>query len=429
MIKLFLPMLSFALLSLSSHAQQSTDSISINQLSQQLEATNEEVSKLKLDMGKFGSIQISGYIQGQFQWAESKGAAAFGDGGKFSSDADTRFMIRRGRIKFTYQKGIVTAVIQPDFTEKGVSIKDAYVGLSTKNKAIGGQLGIFDRPFGYEISYSSSLRESPERSRVFLSLFPNEREIGAMLTLQGAKGKGWLEQFTLNAGIFNGNGIGVETDSRKDFIGRLAWLKKWDNTQLGFAGSVYIGGTMNPTEENFKFVKGVGFEQQSVAKGSFAERTYYGVGAQFLQYWGAGATNIRAEWLFGSNPGTIKSNANPGGSSFGAGTDPLYLRKFNGGYAILVQDLGQTKHSVVLKYDYFDPNTAVKGNEIGKLAGTGAADIAYSTFGFGYLFRLNSAVRLMAYYDIVNNEISENLKGYESRIKQNVLTIRAQVKF
>lgn len=432
MIKLFLPLVVATLISTSAIAQNANDTkdtMSFAKIEQQLETTNQEVEKLKLDLGKFGSIKISGYIQGQFQWAQEKGIAAFGDGGKFAPESDTRFMIRRGRIKFTYSKGIVTAVIQPDFTEKGVYMKDAYVAITTNNKAIGGQVGLFDRPFGYEISYSSSLRESAERSRVYLSLFPGEREVGAMLTLQGAKGKGWLEQFTLNAGLFNGNGIGIETDSKKDFIGRLAWLKKWDNTQLGIAGSVYIGGTMNPVGENYTYSKGVGFEKNEVDKGTYAERNYYGAAAQFLQYWGAGATNIRAEWLWGSNPGTAKANANPGGSSFGTGTDPLYLRKFMGGYAILVQDIGLSKHSVVLKYDYYDPNTAVKGDQIGKLAGTGVADIAYSTFGFGYLFRLNSAVRLMAYYDIVNNEISQNLVGFNSHIKQNVLTIRAQVKF
>lgn len=409
------------------NAQTTIDSLA--KMSQQIEETTNEVEKLKLDLGKFGEIKFSGYIQGQFQWAQEKGAAAFGDGGKFAAESDSRFMIRRGRIKMTYTKGIVTAVLQPDFTEKGVSIKDAYVALSTNNKAISGQVGVFDRPFGYEISYSSSLRESAERSRVFLSLFPGEREVGAMLTLKGAKGKGWLEQFTFNAGLFNGNGVGSETDSKKDFIGRLAWLKKWDNTQVGLAGSVYLGGTMNPVDAKYSYKKDVGFQKNEAVVGSYENRTYYGVGAQFLQYWGAGATNIRAEFLWGQNPGTFKANNNPSGNSFGAGLEPLYMRNFMGGYVILCQDIAHTKHSVVLKYDYFNPNTDIKSDQIGKLANTGAADISYSTFGFGYLFRLNSAVRLMAYYDIVNNQIAPHLAGYNKHINQNVLTIRAQVKF
>lgn len=387
----------------------------------------DEKNALKIDaleskVLKLENLKISGYVQGQWQWAESTGIPAFGDGGSFNSTTNNRFMIRRGRIKFTYTLGIMQAVFQPDFTEKGVSVKDAYLAITSKNKFIGGQIGIFDRPFGYEISYSSSLRESPERSRVFLSLFPGERGSGAMLTLK----KG---EFTLNGGLFNGNGIGVETDSQKDFIGRLAWLKKMPNAQVGAAFSYYGGGVINPTDKNFQYQADKGFVETSVRKAAAEKRQYFGLAAQYLQQWGAGTTNIRAEYLTGNQPGTLKANADPSGNSFGAGTDPLYLRKFTGFYGILVQDLGPTRHSVVLKYDYYDPNTQISGNEIGKLENTGAADIAYSTFGVGYLFRWNANIRLMAYYDMVNNEKSDNLKGYESRIKQNVFTARVQVKF
>lgn len=386
------------------------------------EKNEKRIEKLEFDFGKMGALKISGYIQGQWQWAESKGIAAFGSGGSFNSNTDNRFMVRRGRIKFTYQIGVAQVVFQPDFTEKGVGIKDAYVAVTSKSKIIGGQVGLFDRPFGYEISYSSSQRESPERSRVFLSLFPGERDLGAMLNLK-------YGEFTLNAGVFNGNGVGAETDSHKDFIGRLAWLHSWDNGQVGASFSYYGGGVINPVDKHYTFAKNEGFQEQTNAQYKAALRQYFGVGAQYLQIWGAGTTNIRAEFLWGNQPGTLKNNNDPSGSSFGAGTEPLYLRNFFGGYAILVQDIARSKHSIVLKYDYYDPNTLVSGNQIGSLPGTGAADIAYSTFGVGYLFRWNQNLRLMAYYDMVDNEKSANLKEFEGRIKQNVFTARVQFKF
>lgn len=381
-----------------------------------------KIENLTDDFLKIKNLKVSGYIQGQWQWAESTGIPAFADGGSFNANTNNRFMVRRGRIKFTYTLGIVQVVFQPDFTEKGVSIKDAYVSVTSKNKFIAGQVGVFDRPFGYEISYSSSLRESPERSRVFLSLFPGERDMGAMMTLN----KG---EFTLNAGLFNGNGVGSETDSQKDFIGRLAWLKKMSSAQVGVAFSYYGGGVLNPTTNNFKYEKRVGFVEQTAEKGHSELRQYFGFAAQYLQQWGAGTTNIRAEYLMGQQPGTLKANNNPSGNSFGAGSDPLYLRDFAGYYAILTQDIGRSKHSVVLKYDYYDPNTKVSASEIGSLQNTGVADVAYSTFGFGYLFRWNANLRLMAYYDMPSNEKCENLVGYEGRIKQNVFTARVQVKF
>lgn len=410
--KLWIAGAAMALTSFIASAQE-PDSVS------QVEKNSERISILENDFGKFGNLKISGYVQAQWQLAESKGAAAFGDGGSFGPQIDNRFMIRRGRVKFTYTLGIVQAVIQPDLTEKGLKVKDAYIAVTSKNKIIGGQFGIFDRPFGYEISYSSSLRESPERSRVFLSLFPDERDMGAMLNLK-------YGEFTLNAGLFNGTGVAAENDSQKDFIGRLSWLKKWDRAQLGIAASYYRGGVTNTTETHYSMSKDNGFQAVANAVGQVQLRQYFGGAAQYLQDWGAGMTNIRAEFLWGKQPGTQKNNNIPSGGISGA---DLFLRQFMGGYAILVQDIGRSKHSVVLKYDYYDPNTMISGNQIGLLAGTGAADIAYSTYGIGYLFRWNNNIRLMAYYDIVDNERSDNLRGYDARIKQNVLTIRAQIKF
>ncbi len=390
---------------------------------------------LKVRFGeKGGQLKISGYLQAQWQLAQQKGIAAFTDGGSFNANSDNRFMVRRGRVKFTYDLGVMQVVFQSDFTEKGVSIKDAYIKLTAPSQIIGGQVGLFDRPFGYEISYSSSKRESPERSRVYLSLFPNERDLGAMLTLRGKKGT-FLNRFTLNGGLFNGNGIGQETDSRKDFIGRLAYLHAYRTGEWGAAFSYYGGGVLNPANENYKFVKGQGFVQQNGVKGDYSKRHYFGAAAQVSQQWAAGTTHIRAEYLWGKQPGTLNKNADPGGTSFGAGKDPLYLRNFRGAYVYFIQDIGKSKHSVVFKYDNYDPNTKVSADGIGRLQGTGAADVAYNTYGIGYLFRWNKYLTLSAYYDFVDNEkcpglaSTDPLKDYASHIKQNVLTLRVQAKF
>lgn len=395
-----------------------------------------EEGGLRLRFGeKGGTLKISGYLQAQWQLAQQKGIAAFTDGGSFNANSDNRFMIRRGRVKFTYDlRGIMQVVIQPDFTEKGVGIKDVYIALSAPSKIIGGQVGLFDRPFGYEISYSSSNRESPERSRVYLSLFPNERDLGAMLTLRGKKGT-FLNRFTLNGGLFNGNGIGQETDSRKDFIGRLAYLHTYKTGEWGAAFSYYNGGVLNPVNEKYRFVKDQGFVRQEGVKGEYSKRQYFGFAAQVSQEWGAGTTHVRAEYLWGKQPGTLNKNADPGGTSFGAGTDPLYLRSFRGTYVYFIQDIGRSKHSLVFKYDNYDPNTKVGADEIGRLSGTGVADVAYNTYGVGYRFRWNKYLTLSAYYDFVQNEkcpglANENpLKDYASHIKQNVLTLRVQAKF
>jgi phosphate-selective porin len=114
-----------------------------------------------------------------------------------------------------------------------------------------------------------------------------------------------------------------------------------------------------------------------------------------------------------------------------------YNRSFSGGYVYLVQNILQSRHEVVVKYDFFDPNTKVKGtnaksevsyNESTIKTGLGGADIAYTTWGFGYNVRLNPNFKLMAFYEIVKNE-NTAVKGYSQDLKDNVFTLRAQFKF
>lgn len=389
----------------------------------QILKNEQRITDIESSLKKF---KITGYVQGQWQWTENDAAPAFGAGGSFQNNSNNRFGIRRGRLKFSYTTDNFQAVIQPDFTEKGVAIKDVYFSLSTNSKVLSGKVGLFDRPFGYEISYSSSQRESPERSRLFLSLFPGERDEGVMITL---KGKDRLTGFSLDAGIFNGNGIGVESDSYKDFIGRLSWLKQIKKVQLGAAVSYYRGSIANPLNNNYIYKSDIGFVENDVEKQSAEKRQYIGFAAQYIQESSIGKTSLKAEYISGQQPGTFETNAQPGGKSLGTGNSALYLRKFSGFYAMLVQDLGQSKHSLVAKYDYYDPNTEISSSNIGHLSNTGVADVAYQTIGLGYLFKLNSNVRLMGYYDIVNNERCHHLTEYESNINQNILTVRTQIKF
>jgi hypothetical protein len=85
--------------------------------------------------------------------------------------------------------------------------------------------GVFNRPFGYEVSYSTSNLESPERATVIQYFFPDERDLGAMLTLRAPE----VSPFSflrLDAGLFAGNSINREGRTiRKDLIGRITCEK------------------------------------------------------------------------------------------------------------------------------------------------------------------------------------------------------------
>ena len=92
----------------------------------------------------------------------------------------------------------------------------------------------------------------------------------------------------------------------------------------------------------------------------------------------------------------------------------------------------KTPFQLVVKYDWYDPNTDVKGDEIGKVSTvktTNAADLKYDTIGLGMAYMLDSNTKITAYYDMVNNETSKNLSGYTKDRTDNVVTVRMQVKF
>ncbi len=73
---------------------------------------------------KFDRINISGYMQPQYQVANHKGIESF-NGGDFAPHSNSRFMLRRGRIRFDYTRfndrnqPFVQFVFQFDGTERG----------------------------------------------------------------------------------------------------------------------------------------------------------------------------------------------------------------------------------------------------------------------------------------------------------------------
>jgi hypothetical protein len=416
-------------------------------IKQSADTLNAKIENVKSDLDLLKKLKISGYIQAQWQLADSAGQLSPFSGGAFPKNADNRFMIRRGRIKFAYEGKLTLFVLQLDATEKGVALKDAYISFKDpwlQMFAIKG--GVFDRPFGYEISYSSSMRETPERSRVFQTLFPGERDLGAMLTIQPRK-ESRFNFIRLNAALIAGNAIAPEIDTKKDFVGQLGITKTTRNEKLryGVGVSYYNGGYFQETKKVYTMntladgiTKGFTVDSTETNKGEYAKREYFGADAQLSLDWFLGVTTLRGEYLFGSQPGGPKSNISPSNRVLAEATaTDTYNRSFTGGYVYFIQNILQSRHEVVVKYDFFDPNTDVKGtdakssisyNESTIKTGLGGADVAYTTWGFGYNVRIAANIKLMAYYEVVKNE-STAITGYSNDLKDNVFTLRAQFKF
>lgn len=367
-------------------------------------------------------LKISGYIQGQWQYGQKDSKPTVG---KYTNGEDdiSRIGIRRGRLKFTYTESFAKAVIQIDATEKGIGFKDAYLELMYPSfEWIRFRGGIFDRPFGHEIRYSSTLRETPERSNIFLTLFPQERDLGGMLIVQAPKNHA-LHFLKLEGGLFAGNGIKQDNDNKKDFIGRLSAEKNIGNLKLSGGVSTYLGKVKTVNDTTYQSISN-GFEVDSkYTSGDYLNRRYFGVDAQIEYKYVLGTTTLRGEYLFGEQPGTRNSSKSPNSSELPDVSTQYYLRDLSGGSITLVHGFGQKKtsmHTLALKYDFYNPNTKVSA---------GAADLAFNTFTVAYIFAPHERIRLMAAYEFWNNETSESIEGYKSNREDNLFTLRLQYRF
>lgn len=384
------------------------------------------------DQKALGKFKVSAYIQGQYQYGQQDASLKVGDTNENPEKAFNRIGIRRGRIKFEYNDGIGTGAVQLDANEKGVSFRDVYIGVKDpwiKRSQL--MAGIFNRPFGYEVTYSTSVLESPERATVIQYFFPDERDVGAMLTLRTREDSP-LSFLRLDAGVFAGNSINRETDNRKDFIGRLGAVKSASWGKWGVGASYYNGSVYNPTTEAYEMQDDRFIQIHKEKTGTFMKREYIGFDAQLSLFSSIGTTTLRAEGLFGTQPGIAGSSRSPnyGSRPEDLPENALYERPFLGYFFYFIQDIGTSPFSFVLKYDAYDPNTKIKGDKVGgEGTFTTRTDLSKNTVGIGALYSFNNHIRLQAYYEINKNETSEQIEGYESDRKDNVFTLRLQYKF
>ncbi len=422
--------------------------ITYSTFAQEVEEAPEEnmdtrVSTIEHTLEKLLHLKITGYVHAQFQMADSMGTPSYA-AGNFAKDVDKRFGIRRSRLKFVWDKMdeernvLGQAVFQVDFSQNGVALRDAYAQvLDPWTKWVGLRIGAFDKVFGYEVVYSSSTRETPERGKMSQILFPGEKDLGAEIFIQPTK-TSRFNFFKLQAAVYNGTGVlNNDFDRKKDFIGRLTFFKNNLSETIRYSGglSYYNGGHKSATKYKYELGTNVDdnpnwnlVDSNTTNLTSFAKQIYYGVDAQVSFDWKGGLTTLRAEYIGGTQAGTPSGSATPRTLPTGA-TDHTYTRQFNGAYFYWVQNILKSKHNIVVKYDFYDPNTKVNETQIG-VKGTNltAADIKFSTLGLGYYYNFDENWRVLVYGDFVKNKATY-LTSYGKDIKDNVLTLRIQYRF
>jgi hypothetical protein len=392
---------------------------------------------------KFDHLRIGGYIQPQFQLAGSKGIKSF-EGGDFAAQVSNRFMLRRSRVRIDYvhfgkenQPG-VQIVFQFDANERAFTVRDVWGRIfENKFRMFSFTTGMFARPFGYEVNLSSSDRESPERGRMSQIHMKSERDLGAMVSFDVRKDKHPLKKLRADLGVFNGQGINAsgDFDNSKDVIGRISLKPTSIHPKLLLSAGVsgLSGGLQNNTKYVYTTGTVAGIKRMLVDSsvtniGTISPRKYIGADLQLkFDNGGSKYTEFRAEVISGTQTGTANNPETP--VALLTGQDGFHQRKFNGAYFYLLQNIFNPRHQLLVKYDWYDPNSKVKGKEIGA-AGSNftAANIRYNTLGLGYINYLTENVKLVLYYAVVKNE-KTSLAGFTSDVDDDVFTCRLQFRF
>lgn len=404
----------------------------IDEHSMKFSGLDERLSTMDSDLAKLTKIKVSGYIQAQYDMYDIWGTAGHGSNvalsGAPANTVTNSFFLRRARIKFAYEAAEgVKFVLQPDFSFDKVSLKDAYVVLNDRwTKTFSLYLGQFDRP-NYEVEYSSGSMEMLERTKMAGILYPGEKELGAKLEANFDTKYHFplkLQLAVLN-GNFNLGAIGNQVkdiDNKKDVMARAVYSIKLPNSGLGidFGGHGYFGKTQilpGTTLTGFTDVNNVAFTPKI---GDQLDKKWFGAEMQ-IYYDFLGGLALKGEYISGTLSGTTNSIQSNSGFNFNR------VRDFKGFYALFIKNVG-VKNQLIARYDEWDPNTKLSGNDV-KTSG----DLKYSTVSLSWQYFFDDNIKINVGYSLPTNEKSTNAgvgTEFLNRDKRdNTFTIRLQAKF
>ena len=303
--------------------------------------------------------KITGYMQLRYR-------------GDNAPDGKKEFLVRRVRTNVQGDLSPKTAYrieLQSDAKEKGlgtgskVQLRTAYIDqkLSQACRLRFGQTVI---PFGYELETSVPALWTGERAFFMDRLFPDQRDIGA--DFQWVKDK---QSPIVNLGLFNGTLINTsENNSSIDPMARVT---------IPFSIGNYDNG--------------------SVAISYYDGRNGEGPSATDRIRLGGGAEGSYGPWAFMGEYVT--------GKDLGA--------DMRGWYAQLGRKIGKTPGTIFAKYDTYDENTNVSGNE-------------FNRWDAGYFYDFDARTRLTLVY-----ELRDVGQGFSERSKWdgNAAYLQLQVKY
>lgn len=399
--------------------------MTFDELKAKVEGIDKNVNNILNDITGIKKLKITGFVQFQFEKTESGKGFNHGSGNYSINPYDStdkkvqaRYRIRRNFIKLEYNAGMAQLVAQMDFSNEKYSLKDAYISITDPwLKYFSLRTGVFYRP-SYDVQSSPANMETLERTYTSSILYPGERDLGAMLTVNPDK------MFNLQLAAFNNTYGGQTKQFYPNFnsepfyyMARLTKDFMFKDIGLGFSigGHARIGNVVANTnkiiesENNSKII-----DTTSVAKGDKIARNWFGLEAQ-LYIDVLDGIKLAGEYLFGSNIDEESLDNSTKEAS------PIRKRDFSGFYAVLgVSFLDEWM--LAGRYESFNPNTKISEDNI-----IDAKDLSYSTVGFGIHNTSFTNVRLSLWYDMNMTQKQKTIMINDP--VDNLLTLRVQFKY
>jgi hypothetical protein len=367
-----------------------------------LEQRVEAVEK-RLDL--LAPLKITGFVQAQYTRNDTSNDTVDASGKPVNKNM---FDVRRARLRATYTLGPAEAVINIDAIPTGVTVKEAETsgtitwaeGFTTKLTA-----GLFYTPFGYETQESDSVLNFVERATFSSRLFPGQRELGL---------RAWSELFdkklvfqvalvngtTLNDAVFPA----LDPNNAKDVVGRLGIrLAGLRLGVSGLAGTGYLPAIADdPKTMDVNEAHGLrNFSHRAAAFDLVYQIDLPVVGELALYAEGVLSRNLDRSTI-GAYPKVTTTTQD----GVKVASNGLVNTNQAAGYVGFLQHLGPYA-ALGARGEIFDPNTSVDKNSI------------VGVLFVGHVYP-HPAMRLTVGYQIY----------YETpKVKNNVLTLRAQVKW
>ncbi|HEY7955610.1 MAG TPA: hypothetical protein VII38_09965, partial [Polyangia bacterium] len=391
-------------------------------------------------LGRF-AVSLSGFLQadGVLYDQASQDEINWSTGQPLN---ESRFLIRRGRLRVEAEYGIASGLIEFDAnTVNGPVARISAGEVSVKWPAhdpsappyVMASIGLMRIPFGFEVLQKDYVRLFLERSNVMRALFPGEFDLG--IRVQG----GWrFLRYAIAA--MNGNPAGDkqfalrDPNQSKDLVGRVG-IETRLLSRLGLSGGISgvygtgfsqgsgptkdvivwhdtnLDGQVDPTE--LTALPG----RPAVPSQTF---TRYALGGDLqvaLDVPRLGALLLYGEVVWATNLDRGLLPADP----VGAGRD---LREF-GWYAGFTQEL--TRYALVgVRYDRYDPDSDARDQQGANLV---PKDLTFSTLAVAVAGGWPPYVRFTLEYDHNTNALGRTPSGMVTTLGADVITLRGQVRY